>query len=79
MDTRTGQIVKAKDLAELQKMMQANEFLEAMTPKDMTAKQEETMQVSKYNNRNKLGKKFTESRQVRRRKAREGTKRLRSK
>ena len=79
MDTRTGQIVKSKDLGELQKLMQTNEILEAFIPKDMTLKQEETLQVSKYDNRSKPGKKFKESRQVRRRKEREEAKRTNSK
>ncbi len=38
---------------------------------DMTEKQEETHHVSKFDNKSTLGKKFTGSRQVRRRKERE--------
>jgi hypothetical protein len=66
MDTRTGQIHSAE---ELEKMFGDIPTLPShmmpIEPDEMTPKQEETRQVSKYDSKSKLGKKFTAARHQR--------------
>jgi len=68
MDSRTGKIY---DEAELRKAFREpvgipDHFIPVEEP-DMTNKQKETKQVSKHDNKSKLGKKFTAARHQRKR------------
>ena len=77
MNTETGLIKAMEGRLSLTQMIEkfgSKQGVPNMIPvdnNDMTLKQKEEMQVSKFDNKSILGKKFTGSRQVRRRKERE--------
>ena len=77
MNTRTGEIVQGLEIMEKLTTSSWQESLNGVPDyipveqEDLTEKQKETKKVSKYDNKSILGKKFKESRQVRRKKERD--------
>lgn len=67
MNLNTGEIRNFDD-EEIKSL--SDEWME-LSEEDMTAKQKETMQVSKHDNKSKLGKMFTGNRAERRRQIKE--------
>lgn len=61
MNTRTGELFRATE-EELKEWLSQDDHITAIKEEEMTEKQRLNMQVSKHDNRSKLGKKFTESR-----------------
>ena len=66
MDTRTGKLLTEEEMQQRTKDLErAFEEFEMVEREDMTPKQKATKQVSKHDNRSKLGKKFTAARHQR--------------
>ncbi len=63
MDTRSGEIISEEEMQRRTKELGRlfNDF-EVVEREDMTPKQKTTKQVSKHDNKSKLGKKFTAAR-----------------
>ena len=70
MDTRTGKIYVSESQEEMNKLLEEYADLKQIDIEDLTDKQKNKMQVSKYDNRSKLGKIFTGNRKERRRQER---------